>query len=384
MGFKEYCQIISEVEGLLEGKLAGLRHRSATVNSSASSPEQLQITSEVGLLSDNSSSEKERALGLLERRRNEAVARDLNTSSTAVHRSQVNKDEETRANKNEEKRQCSYGCKKDWLGDGWCDSACNTEACDFDEGDCLGWCSGDCKPSWEGDGYCDAACYVAACNWDRGDCAGWRDQGVQPVERRALQQKQKQLQQHRLQLPECKCERRLLVNGSCTPECNLPECLFDGGECLDMCNAKCSKSWLGDGDCDRECDTAECGYDKGDCDSTTNATMRAMREANGTADVCDSTCRLWMIGNGVCDKQCNNTACGYDNGDCDNITAVVEVDYSVKPEAVYQFCAKEWIGDGHCDANCYNKPSRWDGGDCEGTEFEREQTAKGIGPQFDQ
>lgn len=345
---------------------------------------QQQTTSEVGILNNDLSREREGALGLLERRRNEVVNRDLNTSTTAVQRNQEENGDDENAKKKQQRSQCSRGCKKDWLGDGWCDSACNTEACGFDEGDCLGWCSGDCKPSWEGDGYCDAACYVAACNWDRGDCSRWREQGVDAVERRALQQKLRQFQQHRLQLPECKCERRLLVNGSCTPECNVPECLFDGGECLDMCNAKCSKSWLGDGDCDRECDTPECAYDKGDCASTTNATLQAMRKENGTLEVCDSTCRLWMIGNGVCDKQCNNAACGYDNGDCDNITAVVEIDYSVEPEAVYQFCAKEWIGDGHCDANCYNKPSRWDGGDCEGTEFEVEQAAKGIGPQYDQ
>lgn len=342
----------------------------------------LKATSEVGLLAEDSSKEKERVLGVLEKRRRESSSSDSRSSDSSPQQSQ-NESSETPEKKNEDERasKCSRACKKEWISDGWCDTACNTKDCEFDGGDCEGWCSGDCKPTWEGDGFCDAACYVEACKWDGGDCEDWRSKGIQAVDRRALQKQQKQLNQHRLQLPDCKCERRLLVNGSCTPECNVPECLFDGGECLDMCNAKCAKSWLGDGDCDRDCDTAECGYDKGDCDSNTNATLRAMRKANDT-EVCNSSCRLWMITNSVCDSQCNNVACGFDGGDCDNVTAVLEVDYAAKPE-VYQFCAKEWIGDGHCDPNCFNKASKWDGGDCEGTPLEMEQAEKGIGPQFD-
>ncbi|CDJ68252.1 notch (DSL) domain-containing protein, putative [Eimeria necatrix] len=386
----QHCISAAPAGGLLGERVPGLRQRPVSSTSSPTgeeadkSTDKTQKSLNVGLLSEDSSTEEKWAQGVIEEGRSDAAARDLNAPNPPQQNDGEN--QQSRVNKEDNKAgaACSPGCRKDWLKDGWCDTLCNTEACNFDEGDCTGWCSGDCKPSWQGDGLCDAACYVAACNWDAGDCAAWKEQGVQPLERRALQQKQKMLKQHRLQLPKCKCERRLLVNGSCTPECNVPECLFDGGECLDMCNANCSKSWLGDGDCDRECDNPECGHDKGDCDSKTNASMQAIRKKNGNNKICDSSCRLWMIGNGVCDSQCNNIACGYDSGDCDNVTAVVEVDYSVKPEAVYQFCAKEWIGDGHCDPNCYNKPSRWDGGDCEGTALEKEQAAKGIGPQFDQ
>lgn len=344
--------------------------------------QQEQATSDVGLLSEDTSREQAQAHGVLEGQRESTTSRNSAGSDAAAPAPQSELGAKPDAKKEGEQRKCSPACKADWIGDGWCDTACNSEACDFDGGDCKGWCSGDCKPTWHGDGFCDAACYVAACDWDGGDCEKWRKEGVQPTDRRALQQQRKQLKQHRLQLPDCKCERRLLVNGACTPECNVPECLFDGGECLDMCNAKCAKSWLGDGDCDRDCDTPECGYDKGDCDSNTNAVIRALRKPDDGVEVCNSACRLWMIANSVCDKQCNNAACAFDGGDCDNVAAVLEVDYSAKPE-VYQFCAKEWIGDGHCDPNCYNKPSNWDGGDCDGTPLEKEQAAKGIGPQFD-
>ncbi|MBI5229310.1 hypothetical protein HY991_04315 [Candidatus Micrarchaeota archaeon] len=71
-------------------------------------------------------------------------------------------------------------CPANWLGDGACDSSCNTAACNYDNGDCRattttsrttttsGGCS--CSPSWLGDGTCDSACNNAACNYDNGDC----------------------------------------------------------------------------------------------------------------------------------------------------------------------------------------------------------------------
>lgn len=33
---------------------------------------------------------------------------------------------------------CARGCPSNWLGDGFCDLACNTTECGFDGGDCLG------------------------------------------------------------------------------------------------------------------------------------------------------------------------------------------------------------------------------------------------------
>jgi len=63
---------------------------------------------------------------------------------------------------------CAPGCWPSWIGDGYCDAACNVAACSYDNGDCN--CAPGCWPSWIGDGYCDAACNVAACSYDNGDC----------------------------------------------------------------------------------------------------------------------------------------------------------------------------------------------------------------------
>ena len=51
-----------------------------------------------------------------------------------------------------------------------------TEICNGLDDDCDGavdeecLCSVGCEPYWIGDGYCDSACNNAACNWDGGDC----------------------------------------------------------------------------------------------------------------------------------------------------------------------------------------------------------------------
>jgi len=98
---------------------------------------------------------------------------------------------------------CSEGCVSGWRGDGFCDSACNVEECNFDGGDCEGregvnsgfdseswsdsfgnkgvptndaldplWrrCSKDCRAEYLADGFCDRECALAACGWDGMDC----------------------------------------------------------------------------------------------------------------------------------------------------------------------------------------------------------------------
>ena len=91
---------------------------------------------------------------------------------------------------------CNTGCPANWLTDGYCDLACNVSACNFDGGDCrpgsqaagrlvhnvinaapgaanfaLNYCNPGCSQSWVGDKYCDPACNVYKCGFDAGDCA---------------------------------------------------------------------------------------------------------------------------------------------------------------------------------------------------------------------
>lgn len=87
---------------------------------------------------------------------------------------------------------CNEGCPSSWVNDKYCDKACNVSECDWDGGDCIGvkrktqysyqgwqsqhsgyriqFCSPGCADTWVGDRYCDVACNVAPCGYDAGDC----------------------------------------------------------------------------------------------------------------------------------------------------------------------------------------------------------------------
>eukprot|EP00929_Paragymnodinium_shiwhaense_P073650 TRINITY_DN37610_c0_g1_i1.p1 TRINITY_DN37610_c0_g1~~TRINITY_DN37610_c0_g1_i1.p1 ORF type:complete len:1079 (+),score=218.88 TRINITY_DN37610_c0_g1_i1:152-3388(+) len=86
-------------------------------------------------------------------------------------------------------RDCDSICW-DFLGDGWCQSQCNTAGCGFDGGDCDAfngaptpafapapnvqysdvYCR--CHAAYIGDGKCEPLCNTEGCNYDGGDCVG--------------------------------------------------------------------------------------------------------------------------------------------------------------------------------------------------------------------
>ena len=89
--------------------------------------------------------------------------------------------------------QCNKGCIETWLTDGYCDVNCNTSACDWDGGDCIGVskpgpvagstnygsttaynqaasCRSSCPSHWMGDNACDHGCNHPECAYDGGDC----------------------------------------------------------------------------------------------------------------------------------------------------------------------------------------------------------------------
>lgn len=69
---------------------------------------------------------------------------------------------------------CAINCPDSWVGDNWCDSACNNSACNWDDGDCdddyAASCNFFCDSSHVGDGTCDYWCSGSDCNYDNGDC----------------------------------------------------------------------------------------------------------------------------------------------------------------------------------------------------------------------
>ena len=69
----------------------------------------------------------------------------------------------------------SFCIRPQWIGDGECDTVCNTPWCDFDDGDCDGIeepletklpnCPGE---AWVGNGKCDDEVNIPECNYDGG------------------------------------------------------------------------------------------------------------------------------------------------------------------------------------------------------------------------
>lgn len=85
---------------------------------------------------------------------------------------------------------CNPGCIETWIGDGFCDMACNSSACAWDAGDCANstrptttpggttggtkavssYCATGCPNSWIGDKTCDKRCERVECGFDGTDC----------------------------------------------------------------------------------------------------------------------------------------------------------------------------------------------------------------------
>jgi hypothetical protein len=83
---------------------------------------------------------------------------------------------------------CAIGCSDSWIGDGYCDAACNVSSCNFDFPDCVNGsnvgrgsggsnaykvnpqCVQGCPDNWLGDKVCDMRCKNVECGWDAGDC----------------------------------------------------------------------------------------------------------------------------------------------------------------------------------------------------------------------
>lgn len=107
---------------------------------------------------------------------------------------------------------CNPGCIDSWIGDGFCDRACNNSRCMWDAADCSGpnvkpgagmsgaaaggrssggggginshtgtyYCAEGCPATWLGDKTCDAKCEHLNCGFDAADCGAERVYGMSP------------------------------------------------------------------------------------------------------------------------------------------------------------------------------------------------------------
>merc|ERR1712139_24194 len=255
----------------------------------------------------------------------------------------------------------------------------NNAGCTWDGGDCCGaknykYCK-ECKckdctyvakgdkcvkdfkkgcgaPKFKGDGYCDDANNFGGCSWDSGDCCG--------PKRNIKYCKECKCKDCTKAKPD-KCPGKAKGCGlpnykkdkNCDDENNNCRCSWDGGDCCPKSNngilnkkyckvCKCldpknqqdanckgtcgAAQYKGDGNCDDANNNCGCGYDGGDCcagsvkgGKVTTAYCKACicKDPKYAVKGCTDKCTVPdYIGDGNCDDENNNCACGYDKGDC--------------------------------------------------------------------
>ncbi|CAM9718522.1 unnamed protein product, partial [Ectocarpus sp. 12 AP-2014] len=190
-------------------------------------------------------------------------------------------------------------------------------------------------------------------------------------------------------------------------------CVDDDDITVDMVE-NCDVSELGDGWCDQENNKEICGYDGGDCCECTcvdawsdegcehsyfaciDPAAPCVDDDGITADMMENCGYTIGYGNGFCDEENNNEACGYDGGDCCECTCgrppeddTLDDDWShedwngpcgrgfacIDPNAacvdddevtvgIIEICNSVWMGDGICHMDNNNEACAYDGGDC--------------------
>lgn len=207
---------------------------------------------------------------------------------------------------------------------------------------------GGCEPRSIGEGTCNAGCNTEACEWDRGDCCA-----------------ENLAQRH---MPTCAATWNSTIlswdgsigDGNCHMECWNEYCLQDGDDCR-FCSETCfrpaASSSVGCNACREDCRSEACDAVcpdhtacTGECSACsmertciTDDVMLGGLTALANVPASRVTlvqslpqCMPQNVGNGVCDFECFTSSCSFDDGDCG----------TCPPECVLR------QGDGICDAEC--------------------------------
>merc|ERR1712037_157006 len=148
---------------------------------------------------------------------------------------------------------------------------------------------------YQGDGNCDDANNNCGCKYDGGDCCAGSVKGGS------------------VKTAYCK---------QCQCKCKDPNYKEDKN-----CKGKCGlQKYKGDGNCDDENNNCGCEFDGGDCCAksvkggkvqTAYCKQCQCKDPKHAVKGCKAKCTVPdYIGDGNCDDENNNCACGYDKGDC--------------------------------------------------------------------
>merc|ERR1711939_874182 len=211
-------------------------------------------------------------------------------------------------------------------------------------------CNGKCGlEQYQGDGNCDDVNNNCGCKYDGGDCCPGSVKGG-TVKTAYCKQCQCKDPKHKVKGCTAKCTvPKYIGDGNCDDENNNCGCKYDGGDCCGKnvkkayckeckckdpnykedknCKGKCGlEKYKGDGNCDDENNNCGCEFDGGDCCAgsvkggkvlTAYCKQCTCKDPKHKVKGCNAKCTVpKYIGDGNCDDENSNCACGYDKGDC--------------------------------------------------------------------
>lgn len=109
---------------------------------------------------------------------------------------------------------------------------------------------------------------------------------------------------------------------------------------IPQCDTHCMETFLQNGRCDKACNVSACDFDMGDCGCDVDpfdgsvtcdpVKIQAIEEAAAKPvkiahHMCAKGCNYKWLNDGGCDPACNNTACGFDAGDCEGTSLWVDL-----------------------------------------------------------
>lgn len=113
-------------------------------------------------------------------------------------------------------------------------------------------CAPGCMDSWLGDGYCDTSCNTSRCLWDGGDCFN------NTKTRSSTSYNYKVRSDHSSSSSSSSSTTTTTTSSSSSSSSTPPVS-------MDPCVPGCPDNWIGDKVCDTKCNYAACGWDGGDC-----------------------------------------------------------------------------------------------------------------------
>ncbi len=299
------------------------------------------------------------------------------------------------------------------IGDGHCHDICNNENRFKDLGDCcLDYISDEfcqvclchldglrhnstdtCDAGMIQDGYCHDACNDFMHDYDGGDCC------LSEIDDTFCINCQCHLTL--IKHTSVQCNDFQIGNSKCEDECNVLQFNYDGMDCCMevilfdwfctscICHLDgsrhpefkdgCFAFEIGNGMCEEDCNTATFDYDFGDCCLETIDVVQFHNNLACQNCIChldgtlhpykESGCEMLMLGDGVCQDDCNHELFLFDDNDC----CLNLIDDTVCEECTCHldgsrrfsfYCSELMVGDGVCDDGCNIKHHNYDGNDC--------------------